>query len=228
MTFPIEIKDLHFRYNASERDILSGISLCVNKGEVVAIVGLSGKGKSTLCYCISGIIPHILSGNMSGEVRINGTSTRNMTVAQIGASLGVVFQDPDTQLFSPTVEDELAFGPENLCIDKDEIGKRIEESLYLVGMQEHRYDNPNQLSGGQKQLIAIASVLCLKPNILILDEVMAQVDKDGKQRIKQVIKNLRKEGKTIVMVEHDLNNLDIADKIILLKEGKLEKFCGSL
>ncbi|MGF7058486.1 energy-coupling factor ABC transporter ATP-binding protein [Brassicibacter mesophilus] len=228
MTFPIEIEDLHFRYNGSEREILSGINICIDKGEVVAVVGLSGKGKSTLCYCISGIIPHIFSGNLFGKVRINGISTTDMSVAQIATKLGVVFQDPDTQLFSPTVEDELAFGPENLCLNRDEIGRRIEESLYLVGMQDHRYDNPNQLSGGQKQLISIASVLCLKPDILILDEVMAQVDKDGKQRIKQVIKSLRDEGKTIVMVEHDINNLDIADKVVLLKEGKLERFCGNL
>jgi energy-coupling factor transport system ATP-binding protein len=228
MIFPIEIKDLSFRYKNKKRNILNGANLKIKKGEVIAIVGLSGNGKSTLCHCISGIIPHVYDGELDGQVLLYGKDIKEMKLPTICTKIGIVFQDPDTQIFSPTVEDEIAFGPENLCIDRDEIGKRIFEALDKVKMKEFRYDNPNNLSGGQKQLIALASVLSLKPQILIFDEVMAQIDKAGKKRIKEIIKELKSEGKTIIMVEHDLNNLDVADRVLALRNGKLEEFKGEL
>jgi energy-coupling factor transport system ATP-binding protein len=151
-----------------------------------------------------------------------------MRLPEIVAKLGIVFQDPDTQLFSPTVEDELAFGPENLCIERDEIDIRIENSISQVGMENYRLDSPNHLSGGQKQLVALASVLSLKPEILILDEAMAQIDAEGRKLIKETIRSLKETGKTLVLVEHDMENLDIADRILVLKDGKLDAFKGSL
>ena len=122
MIFPVEIKNLHFTYPESKKSILNGIGLKINKDEVITIVGLSGCGKSTLCYCICGIIPHVFEGDMQGEVLIFGNSTKNMKLPAISTNVGIVFQDPDTQLFSPTVEDEIAFGPENLCVERNEIG----------------------------------------------------------------------------------------------------------
>lgn len=228
MMFPIEIKDLSFRYKNKQRDILNGVNLSIKKGEVIAIVGLSGNGKSTLCHCISGIIPHVYNGELNGKVFLYGKDITEMNLSTICTKIGIVFQDPDTQIFSPTVEDEIAFGPENLCINREEIGERIYEALNEVKMKEFRYYNPNNLSGGQKQLIALASVLSLKPKILIFDEVMAQIDKAGKKRIKEIIKELKNEGKTIIMVEHDLNNLDVADRVLALKNGKLKEFRGEL
>ena len=151
MIFPVEIINLHFKYPESKieskaesktinkANLLNGIELQINKGEVCAIVGLSGCGKSTLCYCICGIIPHVLDGEMQGEVLVFGDSTKNMKLPNISTRVGIVFQDPDTQLFSPTVEDEIAFGPENLCLDREEIGKRISENLTLVKMEKNRY-----------------------------------------------------------------------------------------
>jgi energy-coupling factor transport system ATP-binding protein len=226
--YPIEIEGLSFRYDLNGRDILTSIDLTVKKGEILAIVGLSGIGKSTLCYCISGIIPHVYKGIMTGVVLIQGKSTLEVTLPEIATSLGIVFQNPDNQLFSPTVEDEIAFGPENLCVPREEIGRRIDEALHRVGMERLRLSNPARLSGGQKQLIALASVLSLNPEILIFDEAMSQIDAAGKSIVKETIKKLKAETKTIIMIEHDFNNLDIADRVLMLKNGRLYPFQGRL
>ncbi len=226
--FPLEIENLSFRYPTMEEAILKSIDLQVNWGEVLGIVGLSGNGKSTFCYCACGIIPHIYKGELEGSIRLLDKNTKDMTLAAIATRVGVVFQEPDTQLFSPTVEDELAFGPENLCLDRDKIGIRISEAIADVGMEKHLLNNPFHLSGGEKQLIALASALSLKPQILILDEIMAHIDEKGKKIIKEKILTLRDKGKTIIMVEHDLANLDIADRIMVLRHGKLYKYDGVL
>ncbi|MBT9150993.1 MAG: Energy-coupling factor transporter ATP-binding protein EcfA1 [candidate division WS2 bacterium] len=228
MTHPIIIKDLSFKYEKNSKDILNKVNLSVHKGEILAIVGLSGIGKSTLCYCMSGIIPHVYKGMMEGEILIKGKPTLELTLPQIATHLGIVFQNPDTQLFSPTVEDEIAFGPENLCLERDEIGRRIDEMLSKVGMEKYRLSSPNNLSGGQKQLIALASVLSLNPEILIFDESMSQIDADGRIIVKEMMKKLKGEGKTIIMIEHEFENLDIADRVMLLKDGDLVPFQGTL
>ncbi|WZL72374.1 ABC transporter ATP-binding protein [Clostridiaceae bacterium 35-E11] len=228
MTKAIEIIDLYFKYKTQGEFLLKGIDLSVEKGDVLTIVGLSGNGKSTLCYAMCGIIPHIYKGQLTGEVRIDGKSISCMKIPEIATKVGIVFQDPDTQLFSPTVEDEIGFGPENLCVPRAEIGQRIERVLKQIDMEAYRYENPNNLSGGQKQLIALGAVLSLEPHILIFDEAMAQIDAQGKQQIKRVIRDLKNRGKTIIMIEHDFNNLDVADRVMLLRDGKLEKFEGEL
>jgi len=222
MSYPVEIKDLTFHYQGSKELLLNKINLKVDKGEVLAIVGLSGSGKTTLCYCISGIIPHIYSGKMEGKILLEGKPTTELTIPGIATCLGIVFQNPETQLFFPVVEDEIAFGPENLCLEREEIGKRINKVLKLTGMASKRYENPGYLSGGQKQLIALASVLSLEPQILIFDEVMSQIDSRGRLAIKEMILTLKKKGKTLIMVEHDYENLDIADRIMVLQDGRLE------
>ncbi|MFZ5969089.1 MAG: energy-coupling factor ABC transporter ATP-binding protein [Bacillota bacterium] len=228
MIYPLEIMDLHFRYREHDREILKGVNVKVDRGEVLAIVGLSGSGKSTLCYCMCGVVPHIYHGKMDGQVKIFGIPTDQMKMPAISTKVGIVYQDPDTQLFSPTIEDEIAFGPENLCIHPLEIDQRIHRALQQVDMETYRFENPNHLSGGQKQLIAIASVLSLEPDILIFDEIMSQIDEKGKARIKETISSLKRDGKTIVMIEHDLHNLDIADRTMILKKGKLEEFTGEI
>lgn len=225
---PLEVSDLWYRYPGSGEDVLRGVNLKAERGEVLAIVGLSGSGKSTLCYCLSGIVPHIYSGDMRGEVLINGTPTLSMKIPEIATRLGIVFQEPDTQLFSPTVEDEVAFGPENLCLSREEIGERLELALKQVGMEDFRLSSPNRLSGGQKQLIALASVLGLDPEILIFDEAMSQIDMQGKAAIKEAIKGLKGRGKTVVMIEHDFENLDVVDRVLLLRDGVLQPFEGKL
>lgn len=226
--YPVEVKDLSFRYQNNGRVILRHVDMQLRAGEALAVVGLSGIGKSTLCYCISGIIPHVYSGALSGQVLIYGEDTRLLTLPRIATKLGVVFQNPDNQLFSPTVEDEVAFGPENLCLPPEEIGKRVEEALMLSGIEHLRNASPHHLSGGQKQLVALASVLSLNPRILLFDEAMSQLDEQGKDGVKFLIRKLKADGRAILMVEHDLSNLDVADRVLLLQEGELADYRGTL
>lgn len=214
----VEIKNLSFKYRNSSEKILNNINLIVNDGESIAILGQSGSGKSTLCNCICGLIPNVYSGEFSGDVFLYGKNIKNLDMAQIVTKVGIIFQNPSTQLFSPTIEDELAFGPENLCVEREEIGNRMDNILKIINMEKYRYDNPNNLSGGQQQLIAIASVLMLDPQILICDEIMSWVDEDGKEIIKNLLFKLKEEGKTIIIVDHDLENVKIADRIIYIGE----------
>lgn len=214
----VEVKNLSFKYKNSEEYILKEVNFCVKPGQTVAITGPSGSGKSTLCSCISGLIPRLYQGYLKGQVLIYGEDINNLTLAQMVTKIGIIFQNPATQLFSPTIEDELAFGPENLCIDRNEIGRRMDKILKTIRMEEYRLDNPNNLSGGQQQLIAIASVLMLDPSILICDEIMSWIDDEGKEIIKNLLLQLKKEGKTIIMVDHEPDNIKIADRVINLGE----------
>ena len=170
---------------------------------------------------------HVYGGSWKG-VLLNGQSSRELSLPTIATTLGLVFQNPDHQLFAFNVEDELAFGPENLCVPRAEIARRIEEVLAIVGMQDYRHANPQQLSGGQRQLIAVAAVLCLQPEILIFDEAMSQIDAEGRAKLKAVMLRLKDQGKTMVMIDHDLDNLQIADRVLVLKEGRLFPYTGSL
>ncbi|WDV45628.1 ABC transporter ATP-binding protein [Clostridiaceae bacterium M8S5] len=221
--YALEIENLTYMYPQSNRVILENVELKVSKGQIIGIIGLSGDGKSTLCNIMTGIIPHVYGGNIQGKVKLFGKDISTMTIPKIATKVGIVFQNPDSQLFSPVVEDEIAFGPENLCMSREEIGERIKESLEFISMSKYRYENPNNLSGGQKQLIAIASVLSMKPDIFIFDEVFSQIDKEGKNKLRKVITSLKRDNKTIIMVEHDYKNLDICDKVMILKDKKLHE-----
>ncbi len=202
---------------------MSKVSFRVGQGEIVALLGLSGCGKSTLCLCLGGIIPHCLGGEMTGGILVNGKKTRDCPVAQLALEVGLVFQDPDTQLFLPTVEDELAFAPENLCLPVEEVEARVGNVLTILGINDLRYANPKNLSGGQKQLVALGAVLSLDPGILVLDEVMAPLDPESKKRISDAVNALRQRGKTVLVVEHDLEAVSFADRILVLENGRLIK-----
>lgn len=217
----IEVDHLSFVY-PNGKTVLNDVSFSFEKEQIWGIIGASGCGKSTLCLCLSGIIPHSMKGKMKGDVCIAGSNTRNTSLAQLVPKVGIVFQDPDTQLFCPTVEDEVAFGPENLCVPPQEIRARVDKVLSIVGLQSERYKNPNQLSGGQKQLVALASVLSLNPEILIFDEIMPRLDTAARKRIEALIMKLKAEGKTIIMVEHDLGQfLQVIDGGIILEKGQI-------
>jgi len=226
MMNPIEVENLYFKYEEDGKEIFNSLNLTVKKGEILAIIGESGSGKSTLLNILCGIIPHIKKGKVQGKVRLFGKDVKEMEIREITKRVGIVFQDPDSQLFLPTVEDEIAFGPENLMVSREEIGLRIDKALKSVNMEEYRFENPNNLSGGQKQLIAIGAVLAMEPDILLFDEIMSQVDEEGKEKLKDTIIKLGNEGKTIVLVEHDLKVLKIAQRVLELKNGRLQDFKG--
>ncbi|HOT21924.1 MAG TPA: ABC transporter ATP-binding protein [Sedimentibacter sp.] len=214
----VEVKNLCFKYDNRKEYIFKDVNFNVRTGETIAITGRSGSGKTTLCHCICGLVPRLYKGELTGEVLIFGENIKNLSIAEVVTKIGIIFQNPSTQLFSPTIEDELAFGPENLCVEREEINSRIDEILRIIKMEKYRYDNPNNLSGGQQQLIAIASVLMLKPSILICDEIMSWIDDEGRKIIKDLLLKLKKEGKTIILVDHDNDNLNIADRIIHIGE----------
>ncbi len=216
----IALCDVSFHYPEGD-PLFSHISLTVEQGACVALCGPSGSGKSTLCYLIAGIIPRSIGGTMTGDIRLFGKSVSDKHLDEIVQSVGIVFQNPDAQLFSPTVEDEIAFGPENLCLPRDEVGARIAKSLRAVGMERYRAYNPNDLSGGQKQLIALAAMLALEPKILLFDESLSQLDDEATARILDVIQTLKNDGHTVLMVEHDEENLGMADCVYHLANGRL-------
>lgn len=210
----ITVRNLGFKYEKADHWILNDLSMDINKGEITAITGGNGCGKTTLLRCIRGLAPNIYKGELVGDINILGKDLKEMDSLQLVKTIGIVFQNPETQLFSSTVEDELIFGVENLCIEKDEIEKRLKEILTLTGIEDLRLQNPGKLSGGEQQLVAIASVLMMDPEILLLDEVMSWVDKNNRIKIKSILTDLKNKGKTIVMVDHIDENIEFADRII--------------
>ncbi|MDD3880227.1 MAG: ABC transporter ATP-binding protein [Syntrophomonas sp.] len=219
---PVIVENLSYSYQAERAKVIRNISFEASKRELLVFTGLSGCGKSTLGYCLSGIIPHCWPGAMSGNVLINGKSTREFSLARLALEVGLVFQNPDNQLFSPTVEDEIAFGPENMCLPPVTIRERVDYVIDLLEINVLREANPYLLSGGEKHLVALAAVLALDPPVLVLDEVMSQLDYGGKKKVADALKKLRYEGKTIIAVEHDLEALAFADRIITMTpEGYL-------
>ncbi len=218
----IQIKDLKYRYRGEKEIALNGISLEIPKGEFLVIMGASEAGKSTLAACFNGLIPHYMKGKMKGEVIIQGINTQESSVPVLAEKVGIVFQDFEAQLFSTNVELEIAFGPENFAVDREEIGKRIEENLAYVGLEEFRNRPPFTLSGGQKQKLAIASVLAMKPSILVMDEPTTDLDPISKQGIFDITNQLRKRDDiTLIVVEHETEEALYADRIALIKDGEL-------
>jgi len=219
----IEIKDLWYTYPGRLEPTLKGINLRVEEGEFVLLTGPTGCGKSTLVKTLNGIIPHESGGIFSGSVKVKGMETTDSNQAEISKEVGLVFQNPDDQIFSTTVEDEVAFGPENLCFEQKEIEKKVEEALKIVGMSGHRLDSTNSLSGGQKQRICIASMLAMMPEVLAMDEPVSQMDPVGTHEVLNTVRELNRKLKmTILLVEHRLHELaPFADRIVIMDDGKI-------
>lgn len=227
-SYALEAKNISFRFNADSDYLLHGVNIQVKSGEVVGIIGMSGSGKTTLINILNGIIPQHLKGELSGIVEINGESIAGKGLSELAEAIGTVFQNPDDQIIFSCVEDEIAFGPENLCVDEQLIIKRIEKICSNLNINNLRYRNPNNLSGGEKQLVVIAAVLSLDVSILLLDECMSQVDEPGRKLILSAIHKLKQQGKAIIMVEHQFNNLAYADRVYALRHGKLQLIQGEL
>jgi energy-coupling factor transport system ATP-binding protein len=219
----IEIKDLWYTYPGRSEPTLKGINLTVEKGEFVLLTGPTGCGKSTLLKTLNGIIPHESGGIFSGSVKVKGLETVDSNQMEISKEVGLVFQNPDDQIFSTTVEDEVAFGPENLCFEPKEIDKKVGEALKIVGMTDHRLASTNSLSGGQKQRICIASMLAMMPEILAMDEPVSQMDPMGTHEVLNTVRELNRKLKTtILLVEHRLHELaSFVDRIVIMDDGKI-------
>ena len=214
------VNNLSFSFPGEEKPLWEKLNFSLGPGEVLGITGPSGCGKSTLCYCLGGIIPRHLPGEMGGTILINNQPLENLPLPRLAQEVGVVFQDPETQLFCTSVEEEIAFGPENICLPPAEINNRITEVLETIGMSRYRFHNPARLSGGEQQLIALGAVLALRPHTLILDEAMSQLDQEGRQRVQEIAGRLKSDGKTLVLVDHHVENLALADRILNLDSGR--------
>ncbi len=219
----ILVEDLTFYYGDNPDPILRNVNFQVDRGEFVVIMGESGCGKSTLCYTLNGIIPQILRGRLTGRVLITGRDTLQHFVSEMSQTIGMVFQNPETQIVSMTVDEEVAFGPENLALPEAEIKSRVEEALSIARLKGMEDRSPLNLSGGEKQALAIASVLSLRPKILVLDEPTSMLDPMGTRMVSEIIARLNREhGMTVVAVDHRIEwASEFADRIVIMNEGQI-------
>ncbi|MEX2707064.1 MAG: ABC transporter ATP-binding protein [Candidatus Freyrarchaeum guaymaensis] len=216
------IRGLCYKYPSSEEFALKNINLDVRRGEFLVVAGRSGSGKSTLLYALNGIIPHAISGEMRGSVNVCGLDTRENEINVLATKVGMVFQNPEAQLFNVTVEDELAFIAENLCYPRDEIERCVDFALDAVGIRDLRTRYPFELSGGEKQRVVIASAISVKPEILVLDEPTADLDALGREMVLGTLKKLNEMGITIVIAEHDFDEIaKYTSRMIVLENGRI-------
>lgn len=212
------IKDLSFRYRAKGDYVLNNLNLAVEEGEFVAVIGHNGSGKSTLAKLMNGLLQPT-----QGEVCVEDYRTGDkQCLFEIRKRVGVVFQNPDNQLVASIVEDDVAFGAENIGLPREEIGERIEFALSAVGMEEYRHSTPARMSGGQKQRIAIAGVLAVRPEVLVLDESTAMLDPRGRREVMEVVERLNREnGMSVVLITHYMDEVAKADRVIVLSDGRI-------
>ena len=215
----IDVKNLSFRYKESQKYYdVKDITFHVKRGEWLSIVGHNGSGKSTTVRLIDGLLEA-----ESGEIVIDGQRLTEENVWNIRRQIGMVFQNPDNQFVGATVEDDVAFGLENQGLSRQEMKKRVEEALDLVGMLDFKKREPARLSGGQKQRVAIAGVVALRPAILILDEATSMLDPEGRRELIETVKEIRKDyDMTVISITHDLEEVAMSDRVLVLKKGEIE------
>ena len=215
----IDVKNLSFRYKESQEYYdVKDITFHVKRGEWLSIVGHNGSGKSTTVRLIDGLLEA-----ESGEIVIDGQRLTEENVWDIRRQIGMVFQNPDNQFVGATVEDDVAFGLENQGLSRQEMKKRVEEALDLVGMSDFKKREPARLSGGQKQRVAIAGVVALRPAILILDEATSMLDPEGRRELIETVKGIRKDyDMTVISITHDLEEVAMSDRVLVMKKGEIE------
>ena len=217
----INIEQLSFKYTDAKKNALDNISIHIEKGDFVGLIGESGAGKTTLCNCINGLIPHHYTGDFYGSVKIEGQDTFDVEPGKLALKVGSVFQDIESQLVSYFVEDEILFGLENFGVPADQIEQRITSALNALGIGELRHREVSSLSGGQKQKVVIAAILALEPDVLVLDEPTGELDPASSVQIFELLKKLNEEkGITIVVAEQKIMLLcEFVKKLIVLEKG---------
>ena len=221
MSLAISIEDLTFTYQANEQPALQNIQGQIEDGTFLAVMGHGGAGKSTLCCSLNALVPKFFRGKYQGRVLVKGQEVTRHQVAEMSRLVGLVLQDFEAQLFSTNVELEMAFGPENHCLPRQEIERRIQRYLNFVGLKNHRNREPASLSGGQKQRLAIGSVLALEPKVLVMDEPTTDLDPLGREEVLSVGKSIREEGRTLLIVDHEPETAVTADQVWLMRDGRI-------
>lgn len=217
------IRGLTYTYPETQEPALSDISFDLDYGQVLGVVGPTGAGKTTLALAIMGLIPNVLGGAMGGEVIVGGTPTNGSKMDELSRKVGLVFQEPENQLSQMTVEEEVAFGMANLGTPRKVMERRIPEALSMVGLDGFEKRSPLALSGGQQQRLAIASVLAMRPSVIVLDEPTSMLDPIGKDEVFNVLTALRGERRTVIIIEHEVERLaEFCDGILLLSEGRIK------
>ena len=219
----IDVKNLSFRYKESQEYYdVKDITFHVKRGEWLSIVGHNGSGKSTTVRLIDGLLEA-----ESGDIVIDGQQLNEENVWNIRRQIGMVFQNPDNQFVGATVEDDVAFGLENQGLSRQEMKKRVDEALDLVGMLDFKKREPARLSGGQKQRVAIAGVVALRPAILILDEATSMLDPEGRRELIETVQGIRKDyDMTVISITHDLEEVAMSDRVLVMKKGSIESTSG--
>jgi len=217
----IEVKDLVYTYSKEQGDdnlcpAIDHVSIEIKRGEYIAIAGSNGSGKSTFARCLNGLLLPT-----EGEILVEGMDTNDDLIWDIRKKIGMVFQNPDNQIVSSMVEDEVAFGPENIGIENPELRKRVDNALKSVGMYEYRNREAHKLSGGQKQRIAIAGAVAMRPDCIVFDEPTAMLDPKGRSQVMKVIRELNDQGITIILITHFMEEVAEADRVLVMKSGKL-------
>jgi len=219
----IEAKNLSFSYAGAEKPSMQNVNLSIEKGEFVILTGPSGCGKTTLCRCLNGLIPNFYSGEMKGELIVDGMNVNGRTTAELATHVGFVFQNPENQLFSLSVERDVAFGLENLGVAKEEAIERVHWAMESTGIYDLRNKAPYELSGGQQQRAAIAGVLAMRPSVLVLDEPTSFLDPKSAEEIIEIIAKLSRELQlTTFLVEHRLDLVSrYASRVVVMDDGKI-------
>ena len=219
----IEFRGVSFRYAGAQKDALQAINLTIQPGEIVLVTGPAGSGKTTFCSCINGLVPHYHEGELLGQVIVRSYDTRRARIGGLASLVGMVFQDPDSQLVTSSVVDEVAFGPENLGVPRTEINRRVTEALSATRLTGFEEREPHNLSGGEQQACAIAATYAMQPDIYVMDEPLANLDPEGRLQVLQVLIDVAKlRQKTLIIVEHSLEEvLPFVDRVIVMEAGRI-------
>jgi energy-coupling factor transporter ATPase len=217
----IETKNLTYTYPGAANPSICDVSITVNKGEFVLITGPSGCGKTTLCRCFNGLVPHFYQGELKGEITVAGIDTLSHHTYELAKHVGLVFQNPENQLFALSIEKDVAFGLENMGMPREEMRKKVDWALNLTGIYDLRERSPHEISGGQQQRVALAAVLAMEPEIIVLDEPTSFLDPLSAEKIFEVIYELnKKQGITVILVEHRLDlTAKYTDHLIVMDRG---------